>query len=72
MRVLQIASLYPPKMLGGAEVSARNLSDLLVSAGHEVMVVSPDQFRSLPCPTYPEIRLAMIQKAAEAIAPKKK
>jgi len=39
MRVLQIASLYPPKMLGGAEVSARNLSDLLVSAGHEVMVI---------------------------------
>ena len=39
MRVLQIASLYPPKMLGGAEVSARNLSGLLASAGHEVMVV---------------------------------
>ncbi len=39
MRVLQIASLYPPKMLGGAEVSARNLSDLLASAGHDVMVV---------------------------------
>jgi glycosyltransferase involved in cell wall biosynthesis len=39
MRVLQLASLYPPKMLGGAEVSARNLSDLLASAGHEVLVV---------------------------------
>lgn len=39
MRVLQISSLYPPKMRGGAEVSARNLSDLLASAGHEVMVV---------------------------------
>ncbi|MBK6721069.1 MAG: glycosyltransferase [Sphingomonadales bacterium] len=39
MRVLQIASLYPPKMLGGAEVSARNLSDLLATAGHEVLVV---------------------------------
>lgn len=39
MRVLQISSLYPPKMLGGAEVSARNLSELLVAAGHEVMVV---------------------------------
>ena len=39
MRVLQISSLYPPKALGGAEVSARNLSELLVSAGHEVVVV---------------------------------
>jgi glycosyltransferase involved in cell wall biosynthesis len=27
--------------------------------GHEVLVVSPDQFYSLPCPTYPEIRLAL-------------
>ncbi len=39
MRVLQISSLYPPKMLGGAEVSARNLSELLVDDGHDVMVV---------------------------------
>lgn len=39
MRVLQVSSLYPPKVLGGAEVSARNLSDLLASAGHEVLVV---------------------------------
>jgi len=27
--------------------------------GHEVLVVSPDLFYSLPCPTYPEIRLAL-------------
>lgn len=31
----------------------------LASRDHAVMVVSPDQFRSLPCPTYPEIRLAL-------------
>jgi glycosyltransferase involved in cell wall biosynthesis len=28
------------------------------SLGHSVEVVSPDQFRTVPCPTYPEIRLA--------------
>lgn len=33
--------------------------DILRQQGHEVLVISPDQFRSLPCPTYPEIRLAM-------------
>jgi glycosyltransferase involved in cell wall biosynthesis len=27
--------------------------------GHRVDVVSPDQFRTVPCPTYPEIRLAL-------------
>jgi len=27
--------------------------------GHQAIFVTPDQFRSLPCPTYPEIRLAL-------------
>jgi glycosyltransferase involved in cell wall biosynthesis len=27
--------------------------------GHEVLVVSPDQFRTIPCPSYSEIRLAL-------------
>lgn len=27
--------------------------------GHEVRVIGPQHFRSLPCPTYPEIRLAL-------------
>jgi len=30
----------------------------LRAGGHEVMVVEPNQFRTFPCPTYPEIRLA--------------
>ena len=31
--------------------------------GHQVMVVSPDLFYSMPCPTYPEIRLAFARTA---------
>lgn len=31
----------------------------LEALGHRVVLISPDQFRSLPCPTYPEIRLAL-------------
>ncbi|MBX7482283.1 glycosyltransferase family 4 protein [Qipengyuania qiaonensis] len=34
--------------------------------GHEVLVVSPDQFASIPCPTYPEIRLALTKPGAVA------
>jgi 1,2-diacylglycerol 3-alpha-glucosyltransferase/glucuronosyltransferase len=30
----------------------------LRAGGHEVMVIEPNQFRTFPCPTYPEIRLA--------------
>src|SRR4030095_6653713 len=32
----------------------------LRAGGHEVMVVEPNQFRTFPCPTYPEIRLAWL------------
>jgi glycosyltransferase involved in cell wall biosynthesis len=32
---------------------------VLESFGHEVKVISPDQFKTLPCPTYPEIRLVI-------------
>ena len=32
--------------------------------GHEVLVISPDLFLSVPCPTYPEIRLAFASTGA--------
>src|SRR5262245_23610998 len=28
-------------------------------AGHEILLVTPNLFHSVPCPTYPEIRLAL-------------
>ena len=34
--------------------------------GHRVSLISPDQFRSLPCPTYSEIRLAMTRPGTVA------
>ncbi|MEM7689174.1 MAG: glycosyltransferase family 1 protein [Pseudomonadota bacterium] len=33
--------------------------EVLRSWGHEVSVISPDQYASIPAPTYPEIRLAL-------------
>ncbi len=33
--------------------------NILRSWGHEVTVISPDQYRNFPAPTYPEIRLAL-------------
>jgi len=35
------------------------LKSELVAAGHEAVTITPDQFRSIGCPTYPEIRLAL-------------
>ena len=33
--------------------------DILRDWGHKVTVISPEQYRSIPAPTYPEIRLAL-------------
>ncbi|MEN5278549.1 glycosyltransferase family 1 protein [Brucella sp. TWI432] len=38
--------------------------ELMTARGYEVIVVSPLDYRSVPCPTYPEIRLAMTTPAA--------
>ena len=35
--------------------------------GHEVEVVSPDQFKTFPLPTYPEIKLAIHPSQVDAI-----
>lgn len=35
------------------------MRNLLASLGHEVTLVTPDLFRGVPCPSYPEIRLAI-------------
>jgi glycosyltransferase involved in cell wall biosynthesis len=40
MRVLIISNLFPPYILGGAEVSTESLAGWLVSRGHEVCVLS--------------------------------
>ncbi len=30
--------------------------------GHEVAVIGPDRFRTMPCPTYPEVRLSLLPR----------
>lgn len=36
------------------------------AAGHQVVMVTPDLFRSVPCPSYPEIRLALARPSSVA------
>ena len=38
----------------------------LVRFGHEVMITAPRDFRTIPCPSYPEIRIAVRPMAALA------
>ena len=38
----------------------------LARLGHETEVIAPARFKSVPCPTYPEIRLATFPRRAIA------
>jgi glycosyltransferase involved in cell wall biosynthesis len=58
MRVLIATDAWEPQVNGVVRTLTRTIAELR-AMGHEVEVVSPDQFTTLPMPTYPEIRLAM-------------
>ena len=64
-RIAIVTDAWLPQM-NGVVRTLTTTCDLLREQGHEVMVVSPDQFASLPCPTYPEIRLALSRPGAVA------
>lgn len=58
MKIAIVTDAWTPQVNGVVRTLQATRSEL-ENAGHEVMVVSPDQYRSIPCPTYPEIRLAL-------------
>ena len=40
MRVLNVSSLYPPNVIGGAELGLRTIAEAMAEAGHDVHVVT--------------------------------
>ncbi|PZT88433.1 MAG: alpha-mannosyltransferase [Citromicrobium sp.] len=64
-RIAIVTDAWLPQM-NGVVRTLTTTCDILQEQGHDVMVVSPDQFASVPCPTYPEIRLALTRPGAVA------
>ena len=58
MRIMIVTDAWEPQV-NGVVRTVRSTRDELRRLGHDVEVLAPDTFRSLPCPTYPEIRLAL-------------
>ncbi|MGV6475415.1 glycosyltransferase family 4 protein [Azotobacter vinelandii] len=56
MRVLIVSDAWLPQV-NGVVTSLQYLIGELRELGHEVRLLSPGDFRSRPCPTYPEIPL---------------
>jgi glycosyltransferase involved in cell wall biosynthesis len=58
MRILLATDAWEPQVNGVVRTLAR-VTDELREMGDLVEVISPDQFATVPLPTYPEIKLAM-------------
>lgn len=58
MRIAIVTDAWSPQT-NGVVNTLRHTSSCLERLGHELMVLNPGMFRSVPCPTYPEIRLAL-------------
>ena len=48
--------------VNGVAVTYENLGRQLELMGDEVRYIAPDEFRTMPCPSYPTIRLAMFPR----------
>ncbi|MFZ1741778.1 MAG: glycosyltransferase family 1 protein [Pontixanthobacter sp.] len=64
-RIAIISDAWAPQM-NGVVRTLTTTCEILRERGHQVAVISPDMFASLPCPTYPEIRLALTRPGVVA------
>lgn len=58
MRILLATDAWAPQ-INGVVNTLRNTVTWLTRFGHEVEMLTPEGFRTMPLPTYPEIRLAL-------------
>jgi len=57
MRIAIVTDAWCPQV-NGVVTTLSKTSETLNTLGHHVHIVNPQEFRSFPCPSYPEIRLA--------------
>lgn len=62
MRIALVTDAWTPQV-NGVVRTLQSVRVELERMGHVVEVISPEQYGSFPCPTYPEIRLAMARAA---------
>lgn len=58
MRIAIVTDAWSPQV-NGVVRTLQSVSAELRAMGHELTIISPDLYASVPCPTYPEIRLAL-------------
>lgn len=58
MRILLVTDAWEPQV-NGVVRTLKTTARELTAMGHNVRFLTPLEFRTLPCPTYPEIRLSL-------------
>ena len=61
MKILVVSDAWHPQINGVVNTILRT-TECLEALGHQVIMLTPDKFKTIPCPTYPEIRLAIFPK----------
>ena len=59
MRIAIVTDAWQPQV-NGVVRTLNTTVECLQQAGHEVLMVTPLEFRTVACPTYPSIRLAVL------------
>lgn len=59
MKIAIVTDAWRPQT-NGVVKTLSTTADGLRALGHDVTVIEPNQFKTFPCPTYPEIRLAWL------------
>ena len=62
MRILIVSDAWVPQINGVVRTLQKTRAEL-EAMGDTVEVIGPDRFPTMPCPTYPEIPLALLPKA---------
>jgi glycosyltransferase involved in cell wall biosynthesis len=60
-RILIVSDAWQPQVNGVVRTIA-TVAKELTTLGHTVDVVGPERFRTVPCPTYPDIRLSILPR----------
>lgn len=74
-KILIVTDAWAPQV-NGVVTTLQTVIGLLREKGHDIKVISPDMFNTVPLPVYPEIKLAILPKRKmaamiDAFAPEK-
>jgi len=65
VRITLVSDAWSPQINGVVRTLTTTVA-MLAARGHDVQTITPDRFLSIPCPTYPEIRLALTTRGRVA------